>query len=109
FQGRWHFNTSIAAIMEFVNELYSVEAELTKQENLDRLAHALQNLVLLLAPYAPYLANELWEAITPDRMGEISIPRPNLLRHSWPLFDAALAKEDEITYPVQINGKLRSH
>jgi leucyl-tRNA synthetase len=58
-----------------------------------------RNLVLLLAPFAPYLACELWEQI-----GETG----NLLREPWPKFDEALAREDEIEIPVQINGKLRA-
>ena len=54
---------------------------------------------MLMQPFAPYLASELWEIL-----GE----KDNLLRHRWPQYDPALAKEDEIEYPVQINGKLRS-
>ncbi|HET9281802.1 MAG TPA: leucine--tRNA ligase [Candidatus Angelobacter sp.] len=104
FQGRWHFNTSIAAIMEFVNELYGAEQELANKTSTDLLVEVLHNLVLLLAPFAPFLAHELWEAITPEQIGETQ-----LLRHSWPDFNPALTKEDEITYAVQINGKLRSH
>jgi leucyl-tRNA synthetase len=104
FQGRWHFNTSVAAIMEFVNELYGAEAELTAPGAAELLADALRNLVLLLAPFAPLQANELWEAITPEQFGEVT-----LLRHRWPDFNPKLAKEDEITFPIQINGKLRGH
>ena len=104
FQGRWHFNTSVAAIMEFVNELYGAEEELANEKYNWLLADILRNLSLLLAPFAPFLANELWEAITPEERGEL-----DLLRHRWPEFDPALTKEDEITYAVQINGKLRSH
>src|SRR5262249_17987926 len=101
FQGRWHFNTSIAAIMEFVNELYGAEEEIARGDFPPSLLGDVQrNLVLLLAPFAPYLASELWETL-----GE----KDNLLRHPWPSYDPALAKEDEITYAVQINGKLRSH
>ena len=59
----------------------------------------LEDLVLLLAPFAPYLACELWE-----QLGKTD----NLLRAPWPKFDEALAKEDEIEVPVQINGKLRT-
>ena len=65
----------------------------------DVLADAQRSLVLLLAPFAPYLAAELWQIL-----GE----KDNLLRHPWPEYDAALAKEEEIEYPIQINGKLRS-
>jgi leucyl-tRNA synthetase len=101
FQGRWHFNTSVAAIMEFVNELYGAEDEIAAGKFPPALlADAQHKLVLLLAPFAPFLAAELWETL-----GE----KENLLRCPWPAFDAALAKEDEITYAVQINGKLRSH
>ena len=53
----------------------------------------------LLAPFAPYLAHELWEML-----GE----KGSLLAYAWPKYDPALAKEEEIEIPVQINGKLRS-
>jgi leucyl-tRNA synthetase len=100
FQGRWHFNTCIAAIMELVNEMYGVEERVSRGAvPISLLAQVQRNLVLLLAPIAPYLAHELWEML-----GEKS----NLLRAPWPNFDAALAKEEEIEVPVQINGKLRS-
>jgi leucyl-tRNA synthetase len=108
FQGRWHFNTSIAAIMELVNALYGAEgaqsAALPAGSMADKLtapllAEVQRDLVLLLAPFAPYLAHELWE-----RLGETS----NLLRVPWPKYDALLAKEEEVEIPVQINGKLRS-
>jgi len=98
FQGRWHFNTSIAAIMELVNEVYGAE------ESRDAIPTSLicevqRNIALMLAPMAPYLAHELWHMI-----GE----QDNLLKAPWPKFDPALAAEEEIEIPVQINGKLRS-
>jgi leucyl-tRNA synthetase len=100
FQGRWHFNTSISAIMELVNVLYGAEEAIARNEvPAQILAEVQRNLVLLLAPFAPYLAHELWEMI-----GE----KGSLLRAPWPRYDAALAKEEEIEIPVQINGKLRS-
>ncbi|MBB6142512.1 leucyl-tRNA synthetase [Silvibacterium bohemicum] len=100
FGGRWHFNTCIAAIMELVNTLIASEAAIAAGEVPDAvLADALRSLILLLAPFAPYLAFELWEQI-----GE----KENLLRARWPKYDEALAREDEIEVPVQINGKLRS-
>ncbi|HTA22688.1 MAG TPA: leucine--tRNA ligase [Terriglobales bacterium] len=94
FRGRWHFNTSIAAIMELVNDLY-VAVALPKS----LLADVQHDLVLLLAPFAPYLSHELWEML-----GE----KGSLLKAPWPKYDPALAKEDEIEIPVQVNGKLRS-
>ncbi|HET9183590.1 MAG TPA: leucine--tRNA ligase [Candidatus Angelobacter sp.] len=100
FQGRWHFNTCVAAIMEFVNELYGAEEEISAGKFPPQLlAEVQRKVVLLLEPFAPYLASELWEMLC---------EKGNLLRQRWPEYDAALAKEDEIEYPVQINGKLRS-
>jgi leucyl-tRNA synthetase len=99
FQGRWHFNTCISAIMELVNALYAAEDAIVRNAiPMPFLADVQRNLVLLLAPFAPYLAHELWEML-----GE----KGNLLRASWPQYDAALAKEEEIEIPVQVNGKLR--
>jgi leucyl-tRNA synthetase len=127
FQGRWHFNTCISAIMELVNALYGYEESVasdrvgrapspanasgeTKAASPQQsstadsattalLAEVQRNLVLLLAPFAPYLAHELWEML-----GE----KGSLLKAPWPKYDAALAKEEELEIPVQINGKLRS-
>ncbi len=96
FQGRWHFNTCISAIMELVNELYAVE---DKGLPAPLLAGVQRNLVLLLAPFAPYLAHELWEMLG---------KKSNLLKAAWPSYDPALAKEEELEIPVQVNGKLRS-
>jgi leucyl-tRNA synthetase len=99
FQGRWHFNTCIAAIMELVNVLYGAEESIAhKAVPVSFLAEVQRNLVLLLAPFAPYLAHELWEML-----GE----KEDLLRAPWPKYDAELAKEEEIEIPVQVNGKLR--
>ena len=96
FESRWHFNTSIAAIMELVNELYTAEAELSGAV----LAEVLEKLALLLGPFAPYLAQELWDEL--GRTGPV-------FRQPWPSYDAELAKEDEVQWVVQVNGKLRSH
>jgi leucyl-tRNA synthetase len=100
FQGRWHFNTCISAIMELVNVLYGAEGAIAKGAvPAPFLADVQRNVVLLLAPFAPYLAHELWEMT-----GETG----SLLKATWPKYDAALAKEEEIEIPVQVNGKLRS-
>jgi leucyl-tRNA synthetase len=99
FQGRWHFNTCIAAIMELVNEIYGAEEAMAAcRVPASLLAEVQRNIALLLAPMAPYLAHELWEMT-----GETS----NLLKAAWPKYDPALAAEDEIEIPVQVNGKLR--
>ena len=99
FQGRWHFNTCISAIMELVNVLYGAEYAIARNEvPVAFLSEVQRSLVLMLAPFAPYLAHELWEML-----GE----KGNLLKAQWPQYDAALAKEEELEIPVQVNGKLR--
>ena len=57
-------------------------------------------LVLLLSPFAPFLSHELWETL-----GE----RSSLMRETWPVYDAELAREEEIEMAIQVNGKVRSH
>ncbi len=110
FQGRWHFNTCIAAIMELLNEAnrrclgsqtthpLTGEPVVADEIPLALFAEVQRNIVLLLAPFAPYLAHELWEML-----GETG----NLLKAPWPKYDAELAKEEELEIPVQVNGKLR--
>jgi leucyl-tRNA synthetase len=99
FQGRWHFNTCISAIMELVNEIYGADAVIEGgRVPAALLAEVQRDLVLLLAPFAPYLAHELWEML-----GE----KENLLKAPWPKYDPALAKEEELVIPLQVNGKLR--
>jgi leucyl-tRNA synthetase len=98
FEGRWHFNTCIAAIMELVNEIQAADAQLAAGEVPPPvMLELLRTLVLLLAPFAPHLVAELWE-----ELGE----EGSVLRAPWPVSDPELAKEDELEVPVQINGKL---
>jgi leucyl-tRNA synthetase len=100
FEGRWHFNTCVAAIMELVNEIQAADAQLAAGEVPPPvMLELLRSLVLLLAPFAPHLVAELWE-----ELGEES----SVLRAPWPESDPELAKEDELEVPVQINGKLVS-
>ena len=98
FEGRWHFNTCVAAIMELVNEIQAADAHLAAGDVPPPvMLELLRNLVLLLAPFAPHLVAELWE-----ELGEES----SVLRAPWPQSDPVLAKDDELEVPVQINGKL---
>jgi leucyl-tRNA synthetase len=103
FGGRWHFNTSIAAIMELVNELYAYEDSVQRGGEpaapAPLMADVQRKLVLMLAPFAPYVAAELWEML-----GETT----DLLRAPWPEFDPALAKEELIEMAVQVNGKIKA-
>ena len=100
FSGRWHFNTSIASIMILVNEIAAKEAAMDAGEvSGDVIAQVFRGLALLLAPFAPFLAAELWEQIGGEGV---------VFRTAWPVADEALAREDEIEIPVQVNGKLAS-
>jgi len=95
FETRWHFNSCIAHIMELVNVLYAEEANLSSTA----MSEVLEKLALMLAPFAPYLAQEVWEEL--GREGPI-------FRQCWPAFDPELAKEEEAEIVVQVNGKLRT-
>jgi leucyl-tRNA synthetase len=84
------FNTAISALMEFLNG-----AE--KEEGMT--VETLQKIVLLLAPLAPHLSEELWEVLGGKGFA---------IEQAWPAFDASLIKETSITIVVQVNGKLRA-
>ncbi|MCX6004040.1 MAG: leucine--tRNA ligase [Chloroflexi bacterium] len=93
---RLRFNTMIAALMEFTNFLIKVRGNGSVAAS--DWEKGIETLIILLAPTAPHLAEELWH-----RTGhEYSIHN-----QSWPKWDETLAKEDEITLVVQVNGKLR--
>ncbi len=94
FEGRWHFNTSIAALMGLMNVLTDLEKDLSKPV----IAEILEKLALMLEPFAPYLAEELWEE--QGRQGPV-------FRHAWPKYDPELAREEEAEVVIQVNGKLR--
>jgi leucyl-tRNA synthetase len=94
FDTRFHFNTSIAALMELTNELYKVESGLSPAARKE----ICEKMVLLLAPFAPFSAEELWEEM--GRTGPV-------FTQPWPGFDENLAKEEGLEIPVQVNGKLR--
>ncbi len=94
FEQRWHFNTCIAALMELTNELYACEEGLTAAA----LPEILKSLILMLEPFTPFIAEELWEEI-----GEAA----PVFRHAWPTVNESYLIEDEVEVPVQVNGKLR--
>jgi leucyl-tRNA synthetase len=98
FSGRWHFNTCIAAIMELVNAIVANEAAMDSGEiPSSAVSEVFRNLTLMLAPFAPFLAAELWEQLG----GHDAV-----FRVAWPVADPELAREAEIEIPVQVNGKL---
>jgi leucyl-tRNA synthetase len=98
FSGRWHFNTSIAAIMSLINEIVAAEAAMDAGEvSPAAVGEIFRNLILMLAPFAPFFAAEMWEEIGGDGV---------VFRTAWPVANEELAREDEIEIPVQVNGKL---
>jgi len=90
------FNTMIAALMEFTNYLSRVKELGTV--SLTGWKEAINTLLLLLAPTAPHLVEELWQQIGNDY---------SIHNQSWPRWNEELAKDEEITLVVQVNGKLR--
>lgn len=99
-----HLNTSVAALMELFNELSDFNADPGTASDADVFAvrEALEALVLMLAPFSPHVAEQMWEALghTGGLLG--SAPR------QWPQADAELARSEELEIPIQVNGKLRS-
>ena len=95
FETRWHFNTCIASIMELINVLYAEEGNIGAAA----MEEVVEKLALMLAPFAPYLSQEIWEQL--GKEGPV-------FRQCWPTYDPELAKEDLAEIVVQVNGKLRS-
>ena len=93
---RFNFNTAISAIMEMVNVLYaSIDKNISKVVKTE----ALENLLILLSPFAPHITEELWE-----RIGKTQ----SIHLMPWPEYDEEVLIEDEIEIVIQVNGKVRS-
>jgi len=97
-----HLNTIVAALMELFNELSDLNAAPASASEAEVFAvrEALESLVLMLAPFAPHAAEELWE--------HLGHPGGLLTSGRWPQADPELASRDELEIPIQVNGKLRS-
>jgi leucyl-tRNA synthetase len=93
-----HYNTAISALMEYLNVLRGLDGQ--GNDDRPRLQSVLlEPLVVLLAPFAPHIAEECWE-----RLGHLD---SSVFETSWPAYDEALASVDEIELVVQVNGKVR--
>jgi leucyl-tRNA synthetase len=101
--GQLHLNTSVAALMELFNQIADFNADPAKASDADVFAmrEALESLVIMLTPFAPHVAEELWENL--GHTGGLLKASPR-----WPVADPELAKRDELEIPIQVNGKLRS-
>jgi leucyl-tRNA synthetase len=97
-EDRIKLNTAVSALIELVNEMYRLEPEVEKGLDRPALREALEALVLLLSPFAPHVAEELWM-----RLGR----RFSIVDRPWPVADAEVAREDEVEMAVQVNGKVR--
>jgi leucyl-tRNA synthetase len=92
------FNTAIAKLMEFTNTLY-----ISKESMPSNWKFALKNLLILLAPFAPHLCEELWStAHYKQYFGD----NKSIHLQPWPQYDPELVKESELTLPLQLDGKL---
>jgi len=97
-----HFNTNVAALMELFNELsdFNANPATATAEDVFVVREALQALVVMLTPFAPHAAEEMWEALGHEG---------GLLKSArWPQADPELARSEELEIPIQVNGKLRS-
>jgi leucyl-tRNA synthetase len=114
---RQQLNTAVSALMELVNDLYAFSeqtvtggpghrgdedvehaGEMERAETIGVVREAIESLVLMLSPFAPHTAEELWCMLGYQE---------GLIAASWPSFDPEVAKAEEITVPVQVNGKVR--
>jgi leucyl-tRNA synthetase len=96
---RKQMNTAVSAMMELVNDLYAFTDKGERTAQAPTVAReAIEALILLVSPYAPHTAEELWE-----RYGH----EGGLAAAAWPVYDQEVARADEVVIPVQVNGKVR--
>ena len=99
-----HLNTSVAALMELFNQLTDFNADPARASESDVFAvrEALEALVIMLTPFAPHVAEEMWEGLG---HGDGLLTKDS---RRWPVADPELARHEELEIPIQVNGKLRS-
>ena len=114
---RVHLNTAVSGLMELVNELYAfcgrpdcamigrdldddaAVGSALRPETVAVVKEAVEALILMISPFTPHIAEELWE-----RLGHAG----GVVAAGWPAFDEAVARAEEVVVPVQVNGKVRS-
>ena len=99
----FHFNTAIAAVMELLNDMTTYKQEVIDKNDVSTESkkiwkEVLDKVILLIAPFAPHIADELWEII-----GNTTFT----FEEEWPTFEEELTKEHKMNLVVQINGKIR--
>jgi leucyl-tRNA synthetase len=95
----FHFNTAIAALMEMVNEMYDYTSSSVTSDGLPVVRAAIDALMLLIAPFAPHFAEELWESLG---------GKGTIANAAWPQYDPGAIVATEVVIVVQVNGKVRS-
>ena len=96
----FHFNTAISALMEMVNEMYDYTSKgFSPDKHGPVLRSAMDALMLLIAPFAPHFAEELWESLG---------NKESIANAPWPKYDPEAIVASELTVIVQVNGKVRS-
>ncbi len=96
---RFHLNTAIAATMELTNGIYKfAESGRTDKESLQALKEAVDCLIVLVSPFCPHIAQELWQGLGHDEL---------LVNLPWPRYDENRVREETVTVAIQVNGKLR--
>jgi len=97
---RFHFNTAVSALMEMMNEMINYTGSHT-QSSADKdsvLSEAMETMVLLLSPFTPHIADELWE----------QLGKPGTTyEQPWPTYSPEIAKAEQVTIVIQVNGKVR--
>ncbi|MBQ9930991.1 MAG: leucine--tRNA ligase [Firmicutes bacterium] len=93
---RFNFNTAISAIMVLVNEIYRYKS--LEKQNDALLKEAVEDLILMLSPFAPHIAEEMWVMIGHE---------PSVYTQSWPVYKEEALTKDEVEVVVQLNGKVK--
>ena len=98
---RQHLNTAVSAIMELVNELYQADRSQVPEGSTEKavLRMAIETVLVLLSPFAPHIADELWSSLGYDKP---------LLEMPWPSWREDILQREQITLVIQVNGKVRS-
>jgi len=94
-KNEFHFNTAIAAIMEYVNHFYTAKRPVSEPV----LKESVETLVVLLSPFAPHICEEMWQMLG----------NKTVLKTKWPVWDENQLKEDKVSLGVQVNGKFRGN
>ncbi|MCA1927433.1 MAG: leucine--tRNA ligase, partial [Calditerrivibrio sp.] len=95
---KFQLNTAVAAIMEYSNNLIDIEPFISADYEKFCYRKAIENMIILLAPFTPHIAEEMWSITGHDKLVSLE---------DWPVYDDKYTLKDEVTLAVQVNGKVR--